>query len=93
MILDRFPALKSDGYKKTSDATTQYNCVAWAADDIQNWWDPDEFGIFYWPPDAPCEWTVNGLTAAFGTLGYKKCDNGDLEQRFEKIAIYAMMSG
>ena len=49
MILDRFPTLKSDGYKKTSDATTQYNCVAWAADDIQNWWDPDKIGILYWP--------------------------------------------
>ena len=44
-------------------------------------------------PDAPREWTINGLIATFGTLGYEKCDNSDLEQGFEKIAVYATMSG
>ena len=93
MILDLFPALKSDGYEITSDATTQYNCIAWAADDNQNWWEPDPIGIFHWPPSAPREWTLNGIVAAFENLGYEKCDNGGLEQRFEKVAIFATMSG
>lgn len=93
MTIDQFPALKSDEYEKTSDNTIQYNCIAWAADDIQNWWEPDPIGIWYWPPDAPREWTINGLIATFGMLGYEKCDNSDLEQGFEKIAVYATMSG
>jgi hypothetical protein len=35
-----FPYLAGDGFEKTSEDDL-YNCIAWAADDTQNWWWPD----------------------------------------------------
>ena len=87
-----FPALKDGEYEAVSNRTTEYNCVAWAADDDERWWEPDPIGIMYWPPDAPREWTLAGVTAAFETLGYERCKTGELESKFEKVAIYTIMS-
>ena len=90
-MIQKFPALQNDGYTVTSPASSRYNCVAWAADDDSQWWDTDALGILYWPPGAPREWTIGGLVGAFRTLGYKKCNNGDLEDGYEKIAIYVLL--
>lgn len=36
---------------------------------------------------------LSAFVAAFGTLGYEPCSDGDLEDGFEKIAIYRSPSG
>jgi len=36
--LDQFPRLTAARYRVTSPATTDYNCVAWAAGDTEHWW-------------------------------------------------------
>ena len=92
-MLDVFPALETDGYEITSPATISYNCVAWAADDNKQWWEPDPIGICFWPSRAPRKWTIKAIVAAFETLGYERCENCNLEQQTEKIAIYAHPSG
>lgn len=92
-MLDKFPDLRKEGYETTSAATMRYNCVAWAADDNTLWWEPDPIGLFFWPRSAPREWTIEAIVAAFELLGYERCEDCDLEQQQEKIAIYSHPSG
>jgi hypothetical protein len=74
--------------RRTSDPSDDYNCIAWAAnEDFRVWW-PDPRYIGYWPDGIAREETVEAFVAAYATLGYEPCDNGDLEQGFEKIALY-----
>jgi hypothetical protein len=76
---------------EVSKFDTLYNCIAWAASDTLNWWWPDDpdIGDGYWPDGVPRELTIPAFLAAFQTVGYKECDDGDLEKGFEKIALYA----
>ena len=83
-----FPNLGSVSYEITSPATRQYNCVAWAAgyDDVP--WDHCAVPYTYWPRRIPRDGTTGSLVAVFATLGYMRCDTGELEEGFEKIVIY-----
>ena len=67
-----------------------YNCIAFAASDVENWWQPRIAGArgAFWPPGVPNEMTLSAFIAAFRTLGYELCDNGIPERRTEKIALY-----
>ncbi|GCL37589.1 MULTISPECIES: hypothetical protein [Sphaerospermopsis] len=84
-----FPNLVIHGYKLTSPDTTDYNCVAWAAEDDEKWWWPDAQNEEYWPPGVPREETLEAFQQAFKTIGYEICENDVLETGFQKIAIYA----
>jgi len=35
---DDFPRLTAQNHRITSPATQGYNCVAWAAGDVEHWW-------------------------------------------------------
>jgi hypothetical protein len=83
-----FPNLAACGYKLTSSDTIDYNCVAWAAEDSQNWWWPDAQYIHYWPPNVKREETLEAFQAAYQTLGYEMTQDDNLEEGFQKIAIY-----
>lgn len=93
-----FPRLNAEGYLRTSDPTWDYNCIAWAATDTENWWWP--FGKAnekeaYWPPSVPKALTLRSFTDAFKTLGFSICRKSDLqnpilEEGWEKVAIYAL---
>jgi hypothetical protein len=84
-----FPYLATNGYKLTSSDTIDYNCVAWAAEDDENWWWPDAENIHYWPPNIPRKETLEAFQQAYQTLGYETCQNKAFEEGFQKIAIYA----
>lgn len=71
-----------------SPPTTDYNCIAWAADDKENWWWPDQYRLYYWPSNVPRRETIEAFIQAFGTLGYSVCSNPDFELGYEKVAIY-----
>jgi hypothetical protein len=85
-----FPNLKDDGFSVKSRKDKGYNCIAWAAKDCKNWWEPLEFPQpgYYWPADKPLLWTLDNLVLVFQNLGYALCDSADLEPGFEKVAIY-----
>jgi hypothetical protein len=87
------PNLSDLNGKQTSDATEKYNCIAWAYGANNNWFWPDPvrilFGACYWPPNIPCEKTVEAFIALFRSIGYEQCGDDSLEQGFEKITIYA----
>ena len=94
LILD-FPGLDPAKFKITSPKTDEYNCIAWASDENENdrWWWPDQMKQNYWPPGVPRETTVAAFVKAYQTVGYDPCDTGDLEDGFEKIAIYVSATG
>ena len=46
-----FPNLKAADFEVTSGETAQYNCLAWAVDVIDEWWEPSADGV--WPGDVP----------------------------------------
>ena len=93
LIESIFPGLAAVGYRVTSPATAEYNCIAWAAEDDTTWWWPDSFGDYYWPPQAPRVETVEAFMAAYGTIGYQPCQDASLEPGFEKVAIYVDEQG
>lgn len=82
-----FPELASEGYSVESPPDTGYNCIAWASGDDSRWWEPPPY---YWPPSIPEEFTVTVLTLLFEQLGYRVCREADLEEGYEKIALYAL---
>lgn len=87
-----FPNLKVSGYKITSPATINYNCVGWAAGKTDFWWLSDEPDC-YWPTNAPLSETVEAFAQAFAGLGYEVCTNSEWEQGYEKVAIYVDVAG
>jgi len=85
---DEFPFLDADRFTITSEATNRYNCIAWAARDVVNWWWPDEMDVGFWPARAPREVTIGAFVQVYETLGYKLCMDGSLQEDQEKIAIF-----
>ena len=82
-----FPNLNCHNCRVTSPTANRYNCIAWAADSTTKWWWPDKGG--FWPKGVPKETTVCAFEKAFNTLRYERCLNGNLEDGYEKIVLYA----
>ncbi len=81
-----FPRMDGSHYRLTSPPNSSYNCIAWAVGTNDEWWDPDE--DYFWPADLPRDYDVATLTMLYEGIGYDLCDNADLEDGFEKVAIY-----
>jgi hypothetical protein len=89
----RFPKLQSDRGKKTSEATSQYNCLAWsAARDKQHWWEPEQLEPwYYWPHELPSgDYAFDNFVRLFENLGYKKCDDRSFQLFHKKVALYGI---
>jgi hypothetical protein len=88
------PRLQSEGYIETSECCFKYNCIAHAAGDKENWWWPFGQDLLgreaYWPKKAPPKRTIRAFVLAFKSLGYLPCRNGDLEDGYERVAIYVL---
>jgi len=87
-----FPRLGDSSYRITSPSTKDYNCIAWAAADSQQWWWPDpdpNNDAPHWPKGIAREETLAAFLAAFGTLGYVPCVGEEIEPGFEKVALFA----
>ena len=83
----QFPRLADSDVSITSPETGEYNCIAWAAGDVDNWWWPR--GFSYWPLGIPRTNHLDSFISAFTGLRYELCDSGDYQEGIEKIAIYA----
>lgn len=74
-LFDLFPNLTADNHEITSPKTIKYNCIAWAACNVDRWWQP---GVC-WPIESSRDdLGVGNLIAAFKALGYQECDDGTL---------------
>lgn len=82
-----FPRLTPNNHRDTSPRDARYNCIAWAAEDTEHWWQP---GRYWQPADWPLDETgIGALEAAFRTLGYESCEHDTTEPGFNKVAFYA----
>lgn len=88
-----FPNLSQYYYSITSPATTEYNCIAWAACDITAWWWPDQFQMYFWPPNVPREETIAAFIKAYESQNYILCDSPDYEEGWDRIALYVDANG
>ncbi len=79
-----FPNLNPTNHTITSPETTDYNCIAWAAEDDTKWWWPTD----YWPVGVPTQLNIDSFIKAYGTLGYVVCESSDFEDGYAKIMIY-----
>ena len=84
-----FPKLKKDSYEITSPDDAAYNCIAWAADVNDVWWEPDPWRVSYWPDGASRGYTIEAYVSAFRILGFEECQNEDPEDGYKKIALFA----
>lgn len=81
--------IPGQNYAVTSSSDGGYNCVAWAANDLDHWWWPSiEPEDAFWPEDVPREATIEAFAAAFATLGFIQCDSPAVELGYEKVAIF-----
>lgn len=84
-LRELFPLLTDENFEITSPRTIKYNCVAWAANTMDRWWQP---GV-YWPVESSRDdYGIGNLVEAFRSLGFEECDSGTLEAGFEKLAFY-----
>lgn len=92
MRLD-FPRVTEGVFDKTSDEDRRYNCIAHAAGDDTRWWWPVALGGYYWPPNVPRTPTIDSFVQAYMTLGYELSNDGEYEDGYEKVAIFADDNG
>lgn len=87
-----FPGLSDGAWAVTSQATEDYNCVAWAMRDTSAWWWPTgavRLGGYYWPRGVPADGSIAGFIAAFESLGFEVSEADDRDPGFERLAVYA----
>jgi hypothetical protein len=86
---------KSYPFRTTSKATKRYNCIAWAAGIDDLWIQPDRYPTgepdrtYYWPQGVSQKGDLNSYIELFEKIyGFEKCENGNLEQGYVKIALF-----
>lgn len=81
-----FPRLSPDNHRITSPDDPLYNCIAWAAGDTTQWWEPGD----YWPDPAWAGgYQAGDLIRMFEAVGFVICEPSDPTPGFEMIAVYA----
>ena len=84
-----FPNLTKDNARITSPEDYRYNCIAWAGGDNHQWWEPSGRRFHYWS-HQDLAYTMESYAKAFNVLGYEEeSESSELEEGFEKIALYA----
>lgn len=93
ILINVFPSLGRDGsFEIKSDRSKAYNCIAWAMGFDDRWVDPwpdDNIARKkWWPEGVAKDHNPDSLVAAFGALGFEKCDNDQDETGYDKVALY-----
>jgi len=89
-IAEIFPNLKN--YQITSPADYRYNCIAWAAGDTKNWWQPSDSPYLFWLRDDKSD-SLENCIEVFNILGFNDETDSASEPEFEKIALYIDADG
>jgi hypothetical protein len=88
LVID-FPKLLPGTYKRVSNATPRYNCMAFVNGDERHCWESGMYGgRHYWPANIKQQDTLDSWIELFVSDGYELTDNHEHEPGFEKIAIY-----
>jgi hypothetical protein len=87
-----FPSAPRGNIRVTSQATEEYNCVAWAAhNDARVIW-PDELEQWGWPPEVPRAESIEALIGFFELTGFSNYSTADFEAGFEKIVTAQVLA-
>jgi hypothetical protein len=89
-----FPNLTRKDYHVTSVDDINYNCINFAAGRQDAWWcplNPDDGAT--WPDGVPKRWDIEALIILFNQIGYEVCETPEVEEGFEKVAIYRKDDG
>ncbi len=81
------PKLRFQNYRRVSDATARYNCLAFANGDHRHLWEAGQHGGRYFWPNGIRD-SLDGWIEIFTRQGYELTDNREIEAGFEKVAIY-----
>ena len=81
---DLFPDLTATNHTDTSPADRFYNCHAWALGFTDRWFDQNQ----WWPNNTTRGNTIRDYRAAYESEGFRISRSWDVEDGFEKIAIY-----
>ncbi len=87
-----FPNLTDDNHLIMSPETDNYNCIAWAYEvSNKRMWPgtPD----YYWPSGVTGPDELATLVQLYLDEGYEKCESGEPEEGYKKVAIYVNQEG
>jgi len=104
VVIRHFPLLANDnGFEITDKSDPNYNCIAWAANLTNIWWEPlpENSRPAYqldgvktdWPFNAPYDSKLATYIKIFENLGYQVCANGDFESGYRKVCLYGDKDG
>jgi hypothetical protein len=92
-----YPALTPENSQKLSDATSRYNCIAFAAGDTNRWWEPPVDHVLdpgqYWPEGAPTGIDLDSCVKAYQRHGFERISRETMGDDFQTIALYAHRGG
>ena len=92
-IDEDMPLLAAEGYQITSEATNEYNCIAYVLGETDRWWSHSAGADYYWPEHASRTPLIHSLIEAFAGLGFELCEDAGDEPGFSKIALYSDEKG
>ena len=81
-----FPNLASEEFEIVEPPSPRYNCIAYAAGDTANWWQP--LRGRYWPAHATYSYSIESLREVFAGLGFEQCEDSVAEDGYQKVALY-----
>ena len=85
-LLAQLPRLADQGFEITSQATREYNCIAWSMEEATQFWWPVDNGGYFWPTGAT-EPSLPDFEQVYADLGYARCDHIEHEDA-DQVAIY-----
>ena len=90
VVLNEFPNTSVEPFIQKSHVDVNYNCIAWAASDNTRWYEPDPFGNYYWRGEVARDYTIEAYINLYEFLGYERCEHGNLEEGYIKVAVFAI---
>ena len=93
-IIHIFPELADDpDFQITSEASSKYNCIAWAYKYTDRWMQYGESYnldsvVYWWPEGVKNSPYIEAYVEAFKLIGYETCEHWQHEEDYEKIALY-----
>ena len=86
ILAQAFPKLTREGFEVVGQPSARYNCIAYAAGDVSEWWEPSVGR--YWPDHATRSDRIESLIEVFAGLGFQQYQDSSLESGYEKVALY-----
>lgn len=76
-------------YERSSDPTIDYNCLSWAVERIDTFFDPlYHLPGYSWPPGVIRSWSIEGCSGVLEFYGYVRCDDGSFEDGVTKVVMF-----